>query len=163
MPCPPNCLFAHLFNLWLVSLPSHLGPSQFPGNFYLVAASSASRATMFVCCCTPLHAMLLCFHCFVHKGSPLFWLGFEFCTVFPFLHQSMRAGFILQRCVHLLYSLLNCAGPLRHFSSIFCQFVCLFVTLGFLFLDRCALTCSTSTSTMVAIIITFLMQKKAKM
>ena len=70
---------------------------------------------------------------FVHKDPLFFWLGFKFFTVFPVFHQTMKTGFVLQRCVHLFSLLLNCGSNRRHTSSIhhrsvFCSLICLFTS-----------------------------------
>ena len=50
----------------------------------------------------------------VYEHPLFFRLRLEFFTIFPFLHQAMEAGRILQSCIHLLSLLLH------SFSSCFC-------------------------------------------
>ena len=138
-------VFCHIF--------STCGWSHYPATldshifleFDLVAASSASPATICACCRTPLLTMLRCFHYFVHK-SPLLLAWVSVLHSLSIFHQTMKSRNILQcfcfsfialkKSIFLLASvgvfpqmriaipqrlllLLDCAGfDLRHHSSI---------------------------------------------
>ena len=54
----------------------------------------------------------------VYKYPPFFLFWFKFFTIVPLLHQSVKACCIMQSRVHIVSSLLNCAGSyLSHLAS----------------------------------------------
>ena len=72
------------------------------------------------------------------KGPLLFWFGPKFLTIFPFFHQTVKAGCILQWCTHLFSFLLGCVcSCLRQKSSIqHRSLVCSFIRFLIAFSDK---------------------------
>ena len=105
-------------------------------HLHVLIASSKSHATIPAGHGTPLRSMLCFFPFLVHENSLLFGLRLEFFTVFPSLHQTVKAGCILHGCVHLLSLLLNSTcSCLYHKSftqhrSFLCQLICFLTALS---------------------------------
>ena len=106
MSCPPKSALTNFFNLWLSPFLATLDP--------LIVLACFSFCHFFHISCNdicwqphtiPYDASLLPLFC-----SLLFVHGFKFFTVFPFFRQRMKTRCVLQRCVHLLSFLLDCAG-----------------------------------------------------
>ena len=101
--------------------PSTSGPHTFPGILILLLLlPHLTQRNLLVA----NHRSARCFSAslfLVHKSSLFYRLWFRFFTIVPLLLQKVKASYSLQGRVHLLPSLLNCAGSdLRHVSSLHC-------------------------------------------
>ena len=151
--CPPT------YSIFPPSFAKFFGHVRVP-FVLLLTVSSTSHVTIPAGLCTPLRSVSCFLSFLVHKSQLFFLLRLEFFTVFPFLHQTVKAGCILQGCIHF------CSFPLDPFRSCMChksfiqhrsslcQLICFLIALSdefstgdiccLSFFVRCALVCSTS-------------------
>ena len=67
-------------------------PCRSSSHYHVLTASSTSHASIFVGLSTPLCSMLRFLPFLIHESPFCFLLRLELFTVFPFLHQAVKAG-----------------------------------------------------------------------
>ena len=102
-PCPSRSRF--------ISFPQkycqNFRPCAISLHFHALTASCTRHASILVGISTPLRSMLRLLPFLIYENI-FFWLRLELCTNFPVFHQTVKAGCILQGCIHL--SSLSLAG-----------------------------------------------------
>ena len=102
---PSRMLFAPSSQLVVGVLSSRLGPSHLPffGLIWLILPLLMQRNLL-----AAAHLSIRCLPLLVHEGPLFLWLGFEFFTILPPLHQRMKAGCIWQKRTPPLFSVGLC-------------------------------------------------------
>ena len=141
-------------------------PCAISWHFHALTASCTPRTSILVGISTPLRSMLR-FLPFLIYENMFFWLRLELFTVLPVFHQTVKAGCILQGCIHFfslscwtVFALASAmtpsfkaAPPFASPSAFSLPSVTNFSKCDisvFSFFVRCALTCSTSTTISLA-------------
>ena len=103
-----------------------LRPRTLSWHLQVFSTPSTPHTSILVGLDTPLRPMLRFLSFLVHENRPFLWLRLELFTVLPFLHQTVKAGCILQGCEHFFSHLLDCLCPhFRHKTYIpHCSCLC---------------------------------------
>ena len=103
----PACLFSYFivaFQMSLSPFPQKIDryfwPSAFSLHLHVLTASPTSHTSILVGLSTPLRSMLRSLPLLFHENPFFLWLWLEVFTIFPFLDQAVKAGCMLQSCMH---------------------------------------------------------------
>ena len=99
----PNLAFAIFPNILTNTLARALS-----FHFHVLDASFTPQTSILVGLSTPLRSVFRFLSFLVHNSQLFFRLRLKLITVLPIFHQAVKAGCILQSCIHLCSLLLDC-------------------------------------------------------